>query len=66
MTSEQRLDLLERMAENLASPVFGEGRRRREQQQKIKILLDGQKRNAELFAKLEESLKPKDDVERQD
>jgi hypothetical protein len=26
MTSEQRLDLLERMAEFLASPVFGEGR----------------------------------------
>ena len=55
MTSEQRLDLLERLAASLASPVFGESRRRREQQQEIKILLDGQKRNAEIFAKLEES-----------
>lgn len=66
MTGEQRLDLLERMAENLASPVFGEERRRREQQKKIKILLEGQKRVAALFAKLEESRKPKEDVEGQD
>jgi hypothetical protein len=66
MTSEQRLDLLERMAEFLASPVFGEGRRRREQQEKIEILLDRQRRNAEMLAKSEESSKPKDDGEGQD
>ena len=51
MTDEQRLDLPERLAASLASPMFGEERRRREQQQKIKTLLDSQKRYAEVLAK---------------
>jgi hypothetical protein len=51
MTSEQRVDFLESLARSLAYPEFGEERRKREQQRKIEILLDSQKKTAQLFAK---------------
>jgi len=63
MTSEQRLDLLENLARSFAYPEFGEERRKREQQGKIKILLDSQKRNAKLLPNLLERSKANDDDE---
>ncbi len=53
MTTEC-LDHVERIARLLASPSFGEGRRMREQNEKIKIILDAQKKNAELFEELDQ------------
>lgn len=63
MTDEQRLDLLERLARSLAYPEFGEESRKREQQRKINVLLECQKRRAEALAKDLKSSKPNEDVE---
>ncbi len=53
MTTEC-LDHVERIARLLATPDFGERRRKREQNEKIRILLDAQKKNAELFEELDQ------------
>lgn len=55
MTSEQRLDRLERIAKLMVKAGLNARRQIREHDEKIVILLDAQIRTDEAFAKLAES-----------
>lgn len=55
MTSEQRLDRLERIAKLMASAGLRARRTAREQQEKINIIIDAQIKNDERFARLAET-----------
>ena len=56
MTTEQRLDRLERVATLFVTAGLRARANAREQDQKIKILMDAQARNEKLFANLARSL----------
>ena len=55
MTSEQRLDRLERIAKLVVRAGVHARRREREQDEKINIIIDAQVKNEERFAKLAEA-----------
>jgi hypothetical protein len=55
MTSEQRLDRLERIAKLMVRAGLRERHRMREQDEKIDIIIDAQIKNEERFAQLAES-----------
>ena len=55
MTSEQRLDRLERIAKLVVRAGVHARRREREQDDKINIIIDAQVKNEERFAKLAEA-----------
>jgi hypothetical protein len=55
MTSEQRLDRLERIAKLMVKAGLRARGQMREQDEKIRIIIDAQIKNEERFAKLTES-----------
>jgi hypothetical protein len=61
MMSPECLDHVERIAKLLASPAFGERSRKRQQNERIAIMLDAQKRTAELVEKLNVDRRARDE-----